>query len=201
MIFFFLSLSNYVQVWLDSNGVDRRENKTLLQKDVIVSGVLEEMNKVSFNKMFELQKYEIQIQKCTALLNQLKELYDELGENLESSFQNPDKYLNDSKMVQIQERIKQVEDVKVLILYLIINYQYKRIKATQAYIKELLSDYSYLNINSSNAVDEFDKLIFSYVENNAPLPISNQFLELYVERKKVLSSLLVRLSNSYNSIE
>lgn len=151
--------------------------------------------------MFELQKYEIQIQKCTALLNQLKELYDELGENLESSFQNPDKYLNDSKMVQIQERIKQVEDVKVLILYLIINYQYKRIKATQAYIKELLSDYSYLNINSSNAVDEFDKLIFSYVENNAPLPISNQFLELYVERKKVLSSLLVRLSNSYNSIE
>lgn len=151
--------------------------------------------------MFELQKYEIQIQKCTALLNQLKELYDELGENLESSFQNPDKYLNDSKMVQIQERIKQVEDVKVLILYLIINYQYKRIKATQAYIKKLLSDYSYLNINSSNAVDEFDKLIFSYVENNAPLPISNQFLEFYVERKKVLSSLLVRLSNSYNSIE
>ena len=151
--------------------------------------------------MFELQKYEIQIQKCTALLNQLKELYDELGENLESSFQNPDKYLNDSKMVQIQERIKQVEDVKVLILYLISNYQYKRIKATQAYIKELLSDYSYLNINSSNAVDEFDKLIFSYVENNASLPISNQFLELYVERKKVLSSLLVRLSNSYNSIE
>lgn len=151
--------------------------------------------------MFELQKYEIQIQKCTALLNQLKELYDELGENLESSFQNPDKYLNDSKMVQIQERIKQVEDVKVLILYLIINYQYKRIQATQAYVKELLSDYSYLNINSSNAVDEFDKLIISYVENNASLPISNQFLELYVERKKVLSSLLVRLSNSYNSIE
>lgn len=151
--------------------------------------------------MFELQKYEIQIQKCTALLNQLKELYDELGENLESSFQNPDKYLNDSKMVQIQERIKQVEDVKVLILYLIINYQYKRIQAIQAYVKELLSDYSYLNINSSNAVDEFDKLIISYVENNASLPISNQFLELYVERKKVLSSLLVRLSNSYNSIE
>ena len=151
--------------------------------------------------MFELQKYEIQIQKCTALLNQLKELYDELGENLESSFQNPDKYLNDSKMVQIQERIKQVEDVKVLILYLIINYQYKRIKATQVYVKELLSDYSYLNVNSSNAVDEFDKLIFSCVENNASLPISNQFLELYVERKKVLSSLLVRLSNSYKSIE
>lgn len=116
MIFFFLSLSNYVQVWLDSNGVDRRENKTILQKDVIVSGVLEEMNKVFYSRMFELQKYVIQIQKCTALLNQLKELYDELGENLESSFQNPDKYLNDSKMVQIQERIKQVEDVKVSFL-------------------------------------------------------------------------------------
>ena len=66
--------------------------------------------------MFELQKYEIQIQKCTALLNQLKELYDELGENLESSFQNPEKYLKDSKMVQIQERIRQVEDVKVSFL-------------------------------------------------------------------------------------
>ena len=138
MIFFFLSLSNYVQVWLDSNGVDRRENKTILKKDVIVSGVLEEMNKVFYSKMIELQKYEIQIQKCTALLNQLKELYDELGENLESSFQNPDKYLNDSKMVQIQERIKQVEDVKVSFLYPISISSIREYKP----LKHMLKNYS-----------------------------------------------------------
>lgn len=60
------------------------------------------------------QKYDNQYSKANSMLSQLKAGYDDLGEPLEDQFMNIEDFLTDEKCVLIINRMKDVDNLKVV---------------------------------------------------------------------------------------
>ena len=100
-----------------------------------------------------------------ALLEKLKALYQDLGEEIEDCFSNPDDFLTENKMTFLRERYRELSNLKVGSL-VVVHSKDNRIKTKNQLVDILHNFYSLLGITLDNQENDVDSLILS---NSVPL--------------------------------
>ena len=95
-----------------------------------------------------------------ALLEKLKALYQDLGEEIEDCFSNPDDFLTENKMTFLRERYRELSNLKVRLL-VVVHSKDNRIKTKNQLVDILHNFYSLLGITLDNQENDVDSLILS----------------------------------------
>lgn len=185
-------LTNNIQFMIERNGRDKAHNQTLREQETVVDEILGNIQEVVFDIDVDCQKYENQLQDVIQRIDQLKKGYDELGEPLEEEIRDPENYIIPTKIHQIESRMNEIEDLKVTEIQAI-DLQQRRIRHVEIQLEQLLPLYSYLNINASNAVDDFDKLVLSQNSGDYSALIKTEVVHTFIPRIQVLTDLMVFL--------
>ena len=94
------------------------------------------------------------------MLEKLKALYQDLGEEIEDCFSNPDDFLTENKMTFLRERYRELSNLKVG-LSLVVHWKDNRVKTKNQLVDILRSFYTLLGITLDNQENDVDSLVLS----------------------------------------